>query len=156
MKVTLSTTWSDIILLFGTNGVMQLSKLVFLQPGLWKMLHNLSLRRMIVARENVSLRRRGKSVRVSKQVWAGAIAVAALLAGVGREVGGMPAAHANDSAPAARANEIATTQLSPECAAQRPAYEGRRAFRRIHQALHERRAARVLAIGSSSMWRRRK
>ena len=50
-----------------------------------------------------------------------------------------------------QADQIAITQLSPECAVQPPAHEGRRAFRRIHQALHERRAARVLAIGSSSI-----
>ena len=106
---------------------------------------------MIVVWEIVSLRRRGKCVKGSKWVWAGGIAVAALLAGVVSEAGHMPPAHANEAAPAVPASEISITQLSPECAARPPAHEGRRAFRRIHQALHERRAARVLAIGSSSI-----
>jgi acyl-CoA thioesterase I len=47
--------------------------------------------------------------------------------------------------------EIASTPLSPECASKSPAHEGARAFRRIYQAMQERRSARVLAIGSSSI-----
>ena len=119
-------------------------------------------------REIVSLRRRGKSVRGSKLAWVG-IAVAAVLAGVVIENGRMRPAHANEAAVAARAHnfaiearvsetvsparasEFSATQLSPECAARPPAYEGRRAFRRIRQAMNDRRAARVLAIGSSSI-----
>lgn len=46
---------------------------------------------------------------------------------------------------------VTATPLSPECSARTPAHEGRRAFRRIQQAMAERRAARVLAIGSSSI-----
>jgi acyl-CoA thioesterase I len=46
---------------------------------------------------------------------------------------------------------IASTPLSAECASKSPAYEGAHAFRRVHLAMQERRAARVLAIGSSSI-----
>ena len=52
-------------------------------------------------------------------------------------------------APAVRV--IASTPLSPECASKSPAHEGARAFRRVYQAMQERRSARVLAIGSSSI-----
>lgn len=52
---------------------------------------------------------------------------------------------------ASRTQDPIATPLSPECTARTPAYEGRRAFRRIQQAMAERRAARVLAIGSSSI-----
>ena len=62
-----------------------------------------------------------------------------------------PIVLANVDVPAAKVGEAALTKLSPECSAKPPAYEGRRAFRRIQQALHERRAARVMAIGSSSI-----
>lgn len=54
-------------------------------------------------------------------------------------------------APDRLVRSLTPSQLSPECAAKPPAYEGPRAFRRLHLAMQERRAARVLAIGSSSI-----
>ena len=83
----------------------------------------------------------GCGVRVGRTLRAGAITVAVAIAGC---VGTWTLV------ASARAGEMAATGLSPECAAKSPAHEGRRAFRRVHQALLDRRAARVLAIGSSS------
>lgn len=75
-----------------------------------------------------------------------AVASGASLARAGEQ--GPPGA--SSQGPAAE-TEIAVTHLSPECHSKAPAFEGRRAFRRIHQAMQERRSARVLAIGSSSV-----
>ena len=92
-----------------------------------------------------------------------AVAVAAVLATATLSVAAIvPAARANETAhveqdpqfhaaaTAPAAVEIASTPLSPECRCKGPAHEGAHAFRRIDQAMRERRSARVLAIGSSS------
>ncbi len=90
-------------------------------------------------------------MRMSKRLGGRTIAGAAALTAVVLAAIPLCRARASDTVPLAPAVQIATTQLSPECAVQPPAFEGRRAFRRIQQALQERRAARVLAIGSSSI-----
>jgi acyl-CoA thioesterase I len=96
---------------------------------------------MFVARET-AFWAVGVRVRVWKRLGTGAFCVAALT------VLTMPS---GIGGPAAHASETSTTGLSPECAAKPPAHEGWRTFRRVQQAIADRRAARVLAIGSSSI-----
>jgi lysophospholipase L1-like esterase len=63
----------------------------------------------------------------------------------------MLSATANAQLAAQPTSQPSIGEYTGECKCKRDAHEGRAAFWRLRQALHERRAARLLAIGSSSI-----